>query len=162
MARAKKTSLTAKEVKFVDEYLIDLNAKEAAVRAGYSPKTAAQMGYKLVHSGLVAEAIRAKQQQISHQTGVTTEFVITGLRTVAERCMQAAPVLDRKGDQVYVETPSGGMAPAFTFQAMGANRSLELLGKHLGLFDGDKGDDAADALAQVLAAVDGKTRGLRD
>jgi len=48
--------------------------------------------------------------------------------------MQAEPVLDRRGEPVYVETPTGELAPAYTFQAAPANRSLELIGKHLGLF----------------------------
>lgn len=61
-------------------------------------------------------------------------YVLTQLKTVAARCMQSAPVLDRKGEQIWVETPDGKMAPAYTFNAMGANKALELIGRHLAMF----------------------------
>ncbi len=54
--------------------------------------------------------------------------------TVAGRCMQTEPVLDRKGQQVVVETPDGGTALAYEFNSAGANRALELLGKEVGMF----------------------------
>jgi phage terminase small subunit len=55
---------------------------------------------------------------------VTKEFVLTGLREIHERCMVAMPVLDRKGK------PTG----QYRFDSSGANRALELMGKHLGMF----------------------------
>ncbi len=54
---------------------------------------------------------------------------------VVERCLQAVAVVDRKGEPVMTETPEGEMGAAYTFQAMGAIRALELLGKHLNLFN---------------------------
>lgn len=57
--------------------------------------------------------------------------MLNNLKTIAERCLQVAPVLDRKGNQVMVGTPNGGIAPVFTFDSAGANRATELVGKHL-------------------------------
>ena len=54
--------LTPKQQRFVDEYLIDLNATQAAIRAGYSPKTAQQMGAENLSKPVIAEAIEAAQQ----------------------------------------------------------------------------------------------------
>ena len=49
--------LTDKQKKFVEEYLIDLNATQACIRAGYSPKYADREGHKLVENSRVSEAI---------------------------------------------------------------------------------------------------------
>lgn len=54
-----------------------------------------------------------------------------------ERCKQAEPVKDRSGNPVLVETPSGDLAPAYTFNAAGVFKGAELMGKHLGMFQGD-------------------------
>ncbi|NGP40968.1 terminase small subunit [Acinetobacter sp. GC2] len=55
------TDLTDKQQRFVDEYLIDLNATQAAIRAGYSEKTADSIGLQLLRKTQVAEAIEEAQ-----------------------------------------------------------------------------------------------------
>jgi phage terminase small subunit len=129
--------LKPKQQRFVEEYLVDLNGKQAAIRVGYSAKTAEVQASRLLSNAKVSAAIAEARQKLSERTEITQEWVLNNIRTVAERCMQAAPVFDRKGNRVMVETPDGEMAPAFVFDSGGANRSLELLGKHLGMF-GDK------------------------
>lgn len=126
--------LAPKQQRFVDEYLIDLNATQAAIRAGYSKKTAEQYGYQLLQKTLVQEAIASGRAKATEKAELSVAWVLERLRTVTERCMQAEPVLDKRGDPVLVETPNGELVPAYTFQAAPANRSLELLGKHLGMF----------------------------
>ena len=54
-----------------------------------------------------------------------------------ERCKQAEAVTDRHGTPVMVKTPTGDLAPAYTFNAAGVFKGAELLGKHLGLFQGE-------------------------
>ena len=76
--------LTPKQQRFVDEYLIDLNAKQAAIRAGYSPKTAEQQGFQLLKKTSVSEAINEAQQERQKRTLVTQDDVIRGLLTEAE------------------------------------------------------------------------------
>lgn len=127
-------SLTPKQARFVEEYLIDLNATQAAIRAGYSAKTAYSIGEENLRKPEVAAAISAAQGQRSERVEITQDWVLSRLASVAERCLQAEPVYDRKGDRVMVETPDGEEAPAFTFNAAGANGALGLLGKHLGMF----------------------------
>ena len=76
--------LTPKQQRFVDEYLIDLNATRAAIRSGYSPKTAEQQGFQLLKKTSVSEAIEQAQQERQKRTLVTQDDVIRGLLTEAE------------------------------------------------------------------------------
>lgn len=122
--------LTDKQTAFVREYLVDLNATQAAIRAGYSERTASRIGPQLLGKTCVREAIEKVQAKRAQRVEVTQDYVLSNLVEVVERTMQRAPVLDRKGEQV---TDEEGRA-VWTFDAKGANRALELLGKHLGIF----------------------------
>lgn len=122
--------LTDKQTAFVREYLVDLNATQAAIRAGYSERTASRIGPQLLGKTGVREAIEKAQAKRARRVEVTQDYVLSNLVEVVERTMQRAPVLDRKGEQV---TDEEGRA-VWTFDAKGANRALELLGKHLGIF----------------------------
>ena len=127
-------SLTPKQAWFVEEYLIDLNATQAAIRAGYSAKTAEAQASRLLRNVKVQAAIRAAQGERAERVEITQDWVLQRLASVTDRCLQAEPVLDRKGDRVMVTTPGGDEVPAYTFNAAGANGALGLLGKHLGMF----------------------------
>lgn len=122
--------LTDKQKEFVRQYLVDLNATQAAIRAGYSVKTAYRQGADLLQKTSIREAIEKAQAKRARRVEVTQDYVLSNLVEVVERTMQRAPVLDRKGEQV---TDEEGRA-VWTFDARGANRALELLGKHLGIF----------------------------
>ena len=122
--------LTDKKKEFVRQYLVDLNATQAAVRAGYSVKTAYRQGADLLQKTSIREAIEKAQAKRARRVEVTQDYVLSNLVEVVERTMQRAPVTDRKGEQV---TDEEGRA-VWTFDAKNANRALELLGKHLGIF----------------------------
>lgn len=126
--------LTAKQARFVEEYLIDLNATQAAIRAGYSAKTARQIGDENLSKPDIAAAVQAAMDERSARTEITADYVLTTIQETIERCKQAKQVLDRKGEQVLVETPTGTVAPAYTFDAGNVLKGAELLGKHLKLF----------------------------
>ena len=68
--------LTAKQQRFVEEYLIDLNGKQAAIRAGYSRKTAEVQGSRLLSIAKVAAAIAAAQDARSERTEITADMVL--------------------------------------------------------------------------------------
>ena len=72
-------SLTPKQQLFVAEYLVNLNATQAAVRAGYSKKTAEQQGYQLLQKPSVRQAVTKAMEARSERTGVTQDQVIEGL-----------------------------------------------------------------------------------
>lgn len=126
--------LTPKQARFVEEYLVDLNATQAAIRAGYSKNTAREIGCENLTKPNLQKAIQEKQKARSKRTEITQDYVINTVVETIDRCRQARPVLDRKGEQVYVETDSGEIKPAFTFDANAVLRGSEILGKHLGMF----------------------------
>jgi len=135
-------AMTPKQARFADEYLIDLNATQAAIRAGYSEKTAEQQGNRLLGNAKVAAYIAASQAKRSERTEITQDYVLSSIFSAMERCKQAEAVLDRRGKAVLVDTPAGDLVPAYTFNAMGVFKGAELLGKHLGMFNGDTTPDA--------------------
>tara|TARA_R110000851_G_scaffold330722_2_gene503890 strand:+ start:336 stop:794 length:459 start_codon:yes stop_codon:yes gene_type:complete len=151
-------ALTAKQQRFRDEYLVDLNATQAAIRAGYSEKTADQQGCRLLTNVKVAAAIAAAQADRSERTEISQDYVLTSIVTTMERCKQSEAVVDRQGAPVLVETPEGDMAPAYTFNAMGVFKGAELLGKHLGMFTGDTGG-GNEVIAEALNNIADKLPG---
>lgn len=131
---AAKGKLTARQQLFVVEYLVDLNATQASIRAGYSAKTAEQQGPRLLGNVGVALAIQEAMDKRAKRVEVTGDYVLDTIRETIERCRQVQPVLDRKGDQIMVETRTGEMAPAFVFDAAGVFKGCDLLGKNLQLW----------------------------
>jgi hypothetical protein len=88
--------------------------------------------------------VEAKTMQILEKVEVHKNWVVANLKSVVDRCMEAEEVLDHKGK------PTG----RFTFNATGANRALELLGKKLGMFV-DRGEMKVEfnSLKEALAAM---------
>lgn len=125
-----KDKLTPKQEMFVKEYLVDLNATQAAIRAGYSKKTADRIGPELLGKTCVARAIAEASQKRADKLELTAEWVLENLKNVAVRCQQAEPVMvfDYSTKEM-VETGE------YQFDSKGANRALELIGKHLGIFE---------------------------
>ena len=134
----KDLKLTAKQQRFVEEYLIDLNATQAAIRAGYSGKTANEQGSRLLANVSISEAIAEAQNKRAERTEITQDYVLTNIQKVIERCMQVQQV-----DNCLTQTEDGELAQAFMFKEQGALKGLELLGKHLGMFK-DKIEHSGD------------------
>jgi phage terminase small subunit len=153
-------TLTPKQQRFVEEYLIDLNATQAAIRSGYSEKTADKQGSQLLGKTGIAAAIASAQAKRSQRTEITVDYVLSSIFETMQRCKQAEAVTDRQGQAVLVETPDGDMVPAYTFNATGVLKGAELLGKHLGMFsDKDAGLTGADAVAAALRDVADRLNG---
>lgn len=103
--------LTPKQARFVEEYLLDLNAAAAARRAGYSEKNADSIAAQLLRKTKVFEAVQSAVAARSAKAEITAEYVLENLKRLSERCMSEEE-----------------------FAPSAAARALELLGKHLGLF----------------------------
>jgi phage terminase small subunit len=149
-------SLNPKQSRFVQEYLIDLNATKAAIRAGYNSKTANQTGPRLLVNVGIAAAIAGAQAERGQRTGITQDRVIQELahaafldikdlfeddgslklvRDMPETVRRAisglevTEIFDRAdGDQ---KTAIGLLKKVKLVDKSG---NLELIGKHLGMF----------------------------
>lgn len=75
-------ALTDKQRRFVDEYLVDLNATQAAIRAGYSQKTAGQIGEQNLKKLEIAQAIQEAQAARSKRTNITQDMVLRELAKI--------------------------------------------------------------------------------
>lgn len=88
--------MTPRQQRFVDEYLVDLNATKAAVRAGYSARTAEQQGPRLLGKVEIADVVRKAQAARSQRVQITQDDVLRGLHREAtltgEGCSHAARV----------------------------------------------------------------------
>lgn len=150
--------LTDKQAAFVREYLIDLNASQAAIRAGYSEHSAGTYAAQLLALPGVHAAIEAGKLARQQRVEVDQDYVLRTIIETVERCRQSAPVLDRKGEQVYTETPDGRSVPAYTFDSKGVLKGCELLGRHLSLFN-DKIDVTVHDTAQRILEARKRARG---
>ena len=147
--------LTPKQQRFVDEYLIDLNATQAAIRAGYSEKTAGSIGEENLKKPEIQTVIQAAFKSRQQRTELSQDEVLNDLRELRDMCMGRKPVKisqkqkDEDGNVYYEEVEMT------QFDPQGANKSLELLGKHLSLWtekiDVNVGvsDDVLEKMAQL-------------
>jgi phage terminase small subunit len=87
MARKDDSGLTAKQLRFVSEYLIDLTAKQAAIRAGYSAKTAEVQGCRLLSHAKVAAAITEGQAKLAQESGITVKRIVDELAKIGSSNM---------------------------------------------------------------------------
>lgn len=139
--------LKPKQRKFVDEYLIDLNAKRAAIRAGYATKAAAETGYKLINHPEVKALIEEKQKNLSETLGINAYTIAKRFQEIADRCMQYKPVMkfDYENKEMVQETAlvkdeengEEKEVGLYTFDSAGANKANEMLAKHIGFFEKD-------------------------
>lgn len=120
--------LTPLEERFVQEYLVDLNGSAACLRAGSTTRHPNKLASQMKARPPVRRAIDAAMSERARHTGITAEWVLNNLKVVAERCLQAVPVVKRGAHQ---EEDGQGL---WSFDASGAIRSLELIGRHRGMF----------------------------
>ena len=120
--------MTPKQQRFVEEYLVDLNATQAAMRAGYSAKTARQMASENLSKPDIQEAIALAKQARSEKTKIDAEWVLRELVKLHQRVTQEIkPALHSKTRKQMMDEEGNLL---FVFNAAAANRALELIGKH--------------------------------
>lgn len=90
------SDLTAKQARFVEEYLIDLNATQAAIRAGYAEKSASVEGARLLANAKVGEAVAAGLKARSERTKIDADWVLT--RLAEEAVADIADLYDDGGN----------------------------------------------------------------
>lgn len=147
--------LTAKQKKFVEEYLIDLNATQAAIRAGYSPNTAQEQSSRLLSNVMVKNEIDKAMAERSRRTGISQDRVLRELAKIAfvnpndvinfsdatvkmtseENLAAIASVKVKKIPGEY------GDATEREIKLYDKLKALDLLGKHLGIYDKKDAED---------------------
>lgn len=145
--------LTPKQARFVDEYLIDLNATQAAIRSGYSKKTAEKIGSENLKKPEIEAAINAAKDQRSQRTKIDADWVLNRLAEEAEA--DVADIFNENGDikpvrewpKIWRQGLIAGMDVEALFEGFGEDREqigfvkklrisdrvrrLELIGKHV-------------------------------
>jgi phage terminase small subunit len=145
--------MTPKQARFVAEYVIDLNATQAAIRCGYSAKTAASQGERLLRNADIAAAVAKQTQAQLGKANITAERVKERLATIAFADIR--DLHDDQGNLKPLHTLTADQAAAISqFEVIKKNaeagdgvidrvhkvrladqmKALEMLGKHFGLF----------------------------
>ena len=168
--------LTAKQIRFVDEYMVDFNATQAAIRAGYKAKTAHVIGAENLRKPKIAEEIARRQKDLQRRTEVTQDRVVKELARVAfadatdYACVETLTYENEDGtvSPVQIVSPkdtdtlSDDQRAAIAGIKHGANgieiklhdkiKALELLGRHIGMFN-DKLDIKATVTENPFAGL---------
>ncbi len=133
-------ALTPKQKRFVAEYTVDCNATAAAIRAGYSNKTAKQKGYGLLKIPEVQEAIQEEIVKRQKRTQITGDMVVEELDKIARS----------KVEDYYRDY-------GLEIKMNDKLKALELLGKHLGIFEAktQKSSDGGNPLNAILKITEG-------
>jgi phage terminase small subunit len=144
--------MTHKQSAFVGEYLIDLNASNAPIRAGYSQKTAYSIGQENLKKPEISAAIEGAILERSERTQITQDYVLEVIRDTIERCRTLSPITDSRGNPILVITSTGQTAALCAFKPLAVLRGAELLGRHLNMWPkrGDSSQDLPDSLAERL------------
>lgn len=153
-------SLNAKQEAFCREYIIDLNATQAAIRAGYSANTAKSIGSRLLTKVDIQDFIANLKVERSGRVQIDSDWVLLAAKRVYDRCMQDEPVLQRDGTPMICTTEAGDIAYAYTFNAAGANKALETIGKHVAVnaFAEKQSEDKQEQITRVLVEVVGANK----
>lgn len=150
-------SLEPKQRRFCQEYVVDMNASAAAVRAGYSSKTAKEQGYRLLTNVLVQEEVQRLKEKAAKRAEITADMVIAELAKIGFSNIQDFVGKDNSTvdlskiesaraaavSGVKVTTSTTGMGKSrqvekkVEFRLHDKRAALENLGKHLGVFEKD-------------------------
>ncbi len=168
-------ALNPKQERFVAEYLVDLNATQAAIRAGYSPKTAGVQAFDLLKKPEIAAALERQRNQHAKNTGLTVERVLQEAMRLA--FFDIRKLTDAEGNPIPINQLDDDTAAAIQglelatersrdedgsvtvvrkYKIADKNAAVERLFKHLGLFQKDNDqNNPANALQALLDVVDG-------
>ncbi len=156
--------MTAKQKRFCEEYLIDLNATQAAIRAGYSPESAQQIGAENMSKPVIRARIDTEMAERSRRTGVNADRVVQELAKIA--FVKATDIIDpntatvrdsaTEEDKACIasvkfKSSSGETSDSVEREIRMCDKlkALELLGKHLGMFT-DKVNLSGGGVVQIV------------
>jgi len=161
--------LNRRQARFVEEYLIDLNATQAAIRAGYSPRSANAHAARLFANPGIRARVDEALAERSRRTGVNAERVVRELARIAFASApdfidpRTAELLPNASEDDKAAVQSIRVKTIPTSEGLGVERevrlgdklkALELLAKHLGMIAGKRAVEPG-VLDAILAAVRG-------
>lgn len=149
-----KKSPTAKQRCFVEEYLLDLNATQAAIRAGYSEKTAGKIGTENLQKPVIASAIQEAVQKRSERTEITASRVLSEYARIAFADIRSVATWDKDGvrftasgeisddaaaaieevSQTTRQLDDGGYTSTKRVKLASKLKALSDIARHLGMF----------------------------
>lgn len=161
-----KRQLSEQRQRFVDEYLIDLNGTQAAIRAGYSPKTANEQAARLLANVSIQEAIAKAMAERSKRTGINQDRVVLELAKIA--FVKMTDVVDPDTGEILPNASDDDLACIESVKFKQSDnqyggsierevklspkmKALELLGKHLGMWN-----DKIDVNVAIPVVISGE------
>lgn len=129
--------LTPKQETFCLEYLVDLNATQAAIRAGYSEKSAKRIAVQLLTKSHLTARIQSLRSERQKRVAVTSDYVLTTIIETIEQCKKPIPKFDREGNVIGESL----------IDAQAVLKGSELLGKHLAMWTERTRLEGADGAA---------------
>lgn len=143
--------------RFCQEYVVDYNGTQAAIRAGYKEKNARVQASALLTNPNILSRVHELQKDQLDRLALSQDYVVLQLLETYKCCREPTPVM--RYDPSTGEMEETGM---YQFDSKGALRALELIGKHLGMFS-DKvhvsGSFNTGQLSNVLAQLRGDISG---
>lgn len=130
--------LNEKQKKFCQEYIIDFNGAQAAIRAGYSKKTAKEIASENLTKPNIQRYLNELINKRNERLEFSQDDVMRDLIEVKNRCMQKVPVLyyDKQDKMLKQEVDENGEG-VWKFDAQGANSALDKLARHVGFYEAD-------------------------
>lgn len=161
--------LTAKQQRFVEEYLVDLNATQAAIRAGYSPQSAYSIGQENMKKPVIKNAIDKAMAERSKRTGINQDRILIELAKIG--FLNPVDVINMddatiRGDANREDTAAIASVKVKTIPTEDGEiverevktydkiKALELIGKHIGMFV-DKLNVNAEMAVKIVDDIDG-------
>lgn len=175
-------SLSKKQRRFVDEYLVDLNATQAAVRSGYSAKTAQEQSSRLLSNVMVQSTIAERMKDREKRTEITQDKVLSELAKIGfadiRKAVEWGPevmIVDEETGEtavsngvalvpsVKIDNDTAAAISEISQTAQGIKiklhdkrAALVDIGRHLGIFNDKLNITVTDALAERLSRAKGR------
>lgn len=163
----KEHKLTAKRSRFLDEYFIDYNTTQAAIRAGYSPKTAFVIGYEILNFPYIKELVQQRKDELKAKLEINQEWVLERYKRLTE--YSVADFLDDKGnvkplskipkDKLYavcglkthesISTDKNIETVIREFKLPDKKVVLDSISRYLGMFEKDNEQKRSDTPIQI-------------
>lgn len=168
--------LTNKQKKFIDEYLVDLNATQAAIRAGYKEKTAYRTGAENLRKPQIQREIQKRMQERQQRTEVTQDMVVKELAAIAFAkatdyveirsngvcgTVVIKPTTDLSDQQIRAIAGIKEGANGIEIKLNDKEKALELLGRHLGMWN-DKLDIKTPAIDDSIKEMEAYFEQLKE